>query len=450
MDGAEVATRRSRALADTRSAVAHLVRRAAFGAPPEEIDALAAAGYEAAVETLCDLARPDPAADAVPPPTFAPATPAAADDPVARQERARRVATERRALQLWWVRRMVAADRPTHEKLTFLWHDHFATSIDKVRGAERMHRQHRTLHDLGPGPFDRLVHAMARDPAMLVWLDGRDNRAGAPNENFARELLELFTLGTGGHGHDRHDRQPYTEADVADAARALTGWAIGPGDEGVLDPGRHDHGTKTVLGTTGALGLDEVVAAATRHPACAPHVVARIWSRLARPAGPDDPVVQELADGFARDLDATSLLRRILLHPDFLAPATRAALVKTPVDLVVGTARTLGTTPDETTMTLLVGLGQVPFAPPDVAGWPANEAWLSTETARVRLRLAASVSAQVASEELVGPPAERPTTLARLLGIDRFGPASAAALRAAPGPRAALTLALASPEHVVA
>jgi uncharacterized protein (DUF1800 family) len=439
---------------DTRRAVAHLVRRAAFGAPAARIDELTTLGYEGAVDELCDLAGPDEAADALAPPAFDTAGFRAAQqgDAAAKREANRIAADERRALTLWWVQRMVVAARPLRERLTFLWHDHFATSIEKVRIAELMHRQRQTLYDLGGGRFDLLVAAMARDPAMLVWLDGRESSAGAPNENFARELLELFTLGHGGH-QDHAASQPYTEVDVAEAARALTGWAIDPATlTGVLVARRHDVGTKTVLGTTGPLGLDEVVAAATQHPACAPHVVARLWSRLARPAGPDDPVVQDLAAQFARDLDVAALLRRIFLHPAFLEPSTRTALVKSPVDFVVGTARALGIQLDQRIVPVLAGLGQLPFAPPDVSGWPANESWLSTASALLRLQVADAVAARVPlDEELASArPSDRSDLLARLLGVDEWGPTTTAALRSATDARHALTLALVAPEHMVA
>ena len=442
-------------LADTRRDVAHLVRRVAFGAPASRIDELAALGFEGAVEALCDLERPDEAAAAVAPPVFDTARfLAARDGTEAERQAAERVAAEeRRALPLWWVRRMVAADNPVREKLTFLWHDHFATSIEKVKIAQLMHIQHQTLYDLGPGRFDLLVSAVARDPAMLVWLDGRESRAGAPNENFARELFELFTLGHWSAGHDRHGgAQPYTEADVADAARALTGWVIDPATgTGRLVANRHDRGTKTVLGTTGALGLDEVVAAATSHPACAPHVVARLWSRVGRPASPDDPVVQELAEPFASDLDVAALLRRMLLHPAFLEPATRGALVRSPVDHVVGLARALDVMPDERVVPVLAALGQLPFLPPDVSGWPANEAWLSTASALLRLQVASVVATMANVAELdAADRADRPELLARLLNVDRWGAATTAALRGADDPRTALTLALVAPEHLVA
>lgn len=451
-----VQRRRPRTDAETRHAVAHLVRRAAFGATAARIDELAELGYEGAVEVVCDLAGADPPADAIVPPTFDTAGfLAARDGDEAAKQAAQRVAgEERRALTLWWVRRMVAAEKPLREKLTFLWHDHFATSIEKVKVAELMHRQRQTLYDLGAGRFDDLVHAVARDPAMLVWLDGRDSTAEAPNENFARELFELFTLGhSSGTGHDEHAAsQPYTERDVQEAARALTGWVIRPETlTSTLAPARHDAGSKTVLGTTGALGLDEVVAAATRHPACAPYVVARLWSRLAHPASPQDEVVQGLAADFARDLDVAALLRRIFLHPAFREPATRAALVKTPIDLVVGIARALELVPDDRVLPLLAGLGQLPFLPPDVAGWPSNEAWLSTASAMLRLQLATVVADGVRNEELAAAsPTDRPAVLARLLTVERWGAATTEALRRARDPRTALALALVAPEHLVA
>ncbi len=246
--------------AETRAAVAHLVRRSGFGARAADIDALADLGYDGAVDAVCDILGPDAGVAAVPNPTFD--TEAYLErrklgDPAARQAAARAAAEERRALVVWWIRRMVAAERPLREKLTFLWHDHFATSGEKVKVAELLYRQHATLHELGVGRFDDLVMAMATDPAMLVWLDGRDNTAEAPNENLARELFELFTLGHSAPGqHGRHHGPAYTEQDVAEAARALTGWRIDRSTgEGVLDARRHDHGSKTVLGTTGALGV---------------------------------------------------------------------------------------------------------------------------------------------------------------------------------------------------
>lgn len=462
--------------AGTRSDVAHLLRRAAFGASAEEIDTLAASGYEAAVDKVCDHAPADLVADALPPPTFDTAgylEAGRSDDAEVRRDARQRSRSERLGLATWWLQRMVVGERPWREKLTLLWHDHFATSVAKVRLSELMSRQRATLYGLGAGRFDVLTRAVARDQAMLVWLDGGRNRVGTPNENFARELLELFTLGhgtsghgmgghgMGGHGmrgHGQHDHeddgaQPYTEQDVAEAARACTGWRPRPiQPTSGFDPRRHDDGSKTVLGVVGRLEMDDVVDIAAAHPACAPHVVSRLVSRLGWPAAPSDPVVVELAAGFAADLDVTALLRRLFLHPAFLDPATRSALVRTPVEFVVGALRALGVPFAQRHLVTLRDLGQVPLLPPDVSGWPSNEAWLSTSAALQRLRFAEQLAQQADLAAIADAvPGERADAVARLLGIDRWSAASAAAFAEADGdPHLMVTLALVSPEFLVA
>lgn len=429
-----------------RRTAAHLLRRTGFGATAGEIDALAGLGYRDAVEQIIsDLATPDPAADAISPPGFRSRdllTSARGADQEARRAAARAMRAEGRATVGWWLRRMAAAQRPVREKLAMLWHDHFATSIRKVRLAELIYRHQRTIAANAAGRFDVLLGAIARDPAMLVWLDGRDNRAGAPNENFAREFFELFTLG---HGH--HGSQPYTEADVTDAARALTGWRIDPNGEASFERRRFDRGTKHILGHSGPFGLDDVVRIATNHPDCAPHVVARLWSRIGRRAAVDDPVVVELAADFGRDLDVAALLRRILLHPAFVADDTHGALVKTPVEWLIGASRALGAPPAGWWGTALAGLGQVPLAPSDVAGWPANEGWLSTASAHVRLDSATSL----VDDATVGAVAT-PEDAAHVLGVERWSPPTLRALSAAEQDRdgrGLLVLALVSPDYLL-
>jgi uncharacterized protein (DUF1800 family) len=314
-----------------------------------------------------------------------------------------------------------------------------------------MYLQYRTLYERGPGRFEEVVGAIARDAAMLVWLDGRENRARAPNENFARELFELFTLGHFAHNHaNGRDEQPYTERDVKEAARALTGWTIDPVTyTGVLRPELHDAGTKKVLGHKGAFGLDDLVRITTAQQACAPHVVARLWSRIGRPAEPGDAVVEDLAAQFAADQDVTALLRRMLLHDAFRDPQIRSALVKMPIEYVVGTLRALRVPVTPNALQTLVGLGQVPFFPPDVSGWPNNGAWLSTSSAQVRLEFALDVAKRADVQPIAAAPAaERPAVVGRLLGVDAWGDNTAATLAdAASDPRTVLTLALVAPEY---
>jgi uncharacterized protein (DUF1800 family) len=217
---------------------------------------------------------------------------------------------------------------------------------------------------------------------------------------------------------------------------------------------QHDDGAKTYLGRTAALAPDDVVAAACASPACAPFVASRVWGHFARPARADDPVVTELARDFARDLDLARLLRAVFLHPEFVAPATRTGLVKQPVEYVAGTLRALGQKPSAVKGLLaeLDALGQEPFQPPDVGGWPQNTYWLNTSFSLSRLRFASAVAQKADVSSLASVPvADRPRAAATLLSVDGWSPTTAAALAtAASEPKALLTLALVAPEYVLA
>ncbi|MHB8671354.1 MAG: DUF1800 domain-containing protein [Acidimicrobiales bacterium] len=433
----------------TRSRIAHLYRRAGFGATPAQLDDATAKGYEATVDGLLDLNRPDPRADSVTPPSFTDPT---ADplvqggrvpaDPAARKALQQRAHDEGRELVMWWLDRMVAAERPLAEKLTLIWHGHFATSIEKVRAASFMYRQNELFRSLGAGSFEALTQAVAKDPAMLVWLDSSSNVARSPNENFARELMELFTLGIGN----------YTEDDVKAAARCFTGWKLNR-RTGTYSfaPAQHDHGQKTVLGHTGDLNGEDVITLLTRHPVSARFVVARLWSHFARPVATDDPVVADLAQAYAGDLDVAKLLRAMFLHPEFTSPAVRTGLVRTPIEWLVGALRALGLWATDPALDAgLRQLGQVPFQPPNVGGWPQNAYWLTTASTLGRLRLAArlAVAADLSALSTASKP-DRPDLVARLLSLDGWSPTTASALAGAAGdPRALVTLSLVSPEFL--
>ena len=436
---------------DTRSRIAHLYRRAGFGARPDELDAAVAAGYEATVDRLVDLTVADGADVAVPAPVFTP--PAVVAQPA--DEQARRAAQqadqkanreEGRRLNQWWIDRMVLSTTPLRERLTLFWHDHFATSIQKVKQPELMYRQNEIFRAQGAGSFEALAQVVAKDPAMLIWLDANENRKGRPNENFARELFELFLLGIGN----------YSEADVQDGARAFTGWQYRRQTGAfTLTPAQHDAGAKTVFGQTGAFGGEDVIRMAVAQPASAPYVVSKLWSGFARPAGAHDPVVRQLAPAFAKDQDVGRLMRAIFLHPEFLAPATRTGLVKTPIEYVAGALRALGLRAASLGNNLpqtMESLGQQPFAPPSVGGWPPNGYWLTTSFALSRLRIASTLAGKAKLDGIASvPPADRPAAVARLLSVDGWGPATAAGLAQVAGdPKALLTVALVAPEYVLA
>src|SRR5579862_1110204 len=368
-----------------RGDIAHLLRRTGFGPTAAEVDAATAAGYEATVGALLDFSGTDPA-DAISPPPLSPPLVSAQGLSVAqRQAINRQRQADLVALTSWWLRRMAATSHPLREKLAWFWHGHFATSVQKVQRVDLMAAQNRLFRQMADGDFEALTLAVAKDPAMMIWLDTITDVAAHPNENFARECMELFTLGIGN----------YSEDDVKEAARAFTGWKFDRAT-GVfrLVARQHDSGQKTVLGQTGPWGGEDVVHILTHAPASARFVAARVWSHFAYPVTPSDGVVGDLAEGFAADRDLGGLVKAVLLHPGFRSPAATTGLVKQPVEWVVGAARVLGVPVADTRfVTALEGLGQQPFAPPNVGGWPQNEYWVTTASMLTRLRVAAAMVA---------------------------------------------------------
>ena len=433
-----------------RSRLSLLHRRAGFGARPDELDASVAAGYRATVERLLTFG-PDPAAD--PPPVLAPYPPPADSLPADPTERAAALSKARQAsiedtnkLSLWWLDRMVTTANPLQEKLTLFWHGHFATSAQKVTDPGYMYGQNQIFRTAGAGHLTDLTLAVSKDPAMLIWLDANSDRKASPNENFARELLELFTVGI---GH-------YSEDDVKNAARAFTGWQVNAQTRSFgFAANQHDTGMRTFFGQTGSFSGEDIVRMATTSPDAARFVAQKVFSHFARPVPFDDPVVGQLATGFAKDLDVTGLLRSVFTHPDFTSAATRVGLVKQPIEYVAGALRALGLRAAGNTalLTKLAVLGQAPLAPPNVGGWPQNRYWLNSSTALQRLRLAATLVPRADLSALAAtPPAGRPRAAADLLGVvDGWGPATTKALNRALGdPAVLMTLALVAPEYLLA
>jgi uncharacterized protein (DUF1800 family) len=448
----------------TRSNIAHLFRRAGFGGRPDEIDRAVKAGYRSTVESLlAGLTASDPGGDAVVLPDLT-SPEAGSAGPAAAAKRAAQN-QQYLALQRWWLDRMIATTTPLREKLTLIWHGHFTSAFLKVRVAELLYRQNQLLRTQGGGSFEALTQAVAKDPAMMLWLDTETNIAGHPNENFARELLELFTLGIGN----------YSERDVSEAARAFTGWSLSAGGF-ALRPRRHDAGAKTFLGQTGNWDGTDIIRIVTHTPTSAQFVVAKLWSHLAYPVTAGDAIVAPLAAAFARDLNITSLLRAILLHPAFTSATAKQGLVKQPVEWAVGLARAFGLTADltaaapagtsgatppasptgrgsggSTLSTILTLLAQEPFNPTNVAGWPQNTYWLNTATALARLQAGTFLGTHSDVAWLSALPVnQRAAALATRLSIDGWGQTSAAALNhVASSPKALVALAVTAPEYVL-
>ncbi|MGZ8153866.1 MAG: DUF1800 domain-containing protein [Burkholderiales bacterium] len=357
----------------------HLLARTSFAAPPEDIGIYAKLTREQAADRLLAAARTD---TVEPPPkwTAEPFEPLPRLQDLTPEER-RALQRDRRSkaidLKAWWVEEMRGTPFPLTEKMTLFWHNHFVSSEQKVRVPLLMYRQNALLRRYALGNFGTLLHEIARDPAMVIYLDSASNRKGRPNENFAREVMELFTLG---EGH-------YTEQDVKEAARAFTGWSFNrQSGEFVLRPFQHDDGPKTVLGTSGPLTGEDVLDILLAHPRTAEHIVEKLWREFVSPA-PEPADVRRIARAF-RDsrYDTRVALRALLVSDAFYSQQNRAALIKSPVDLVVGTLRLFRFSTGDTLpfVFTLAQLGQNLFAPPNVKGWPSGEAWINTTTLLAR------------------------------------------------------------------
>ena len=356
----------------------HLLDRAGFGATDREIREFATLERAAAVDRLLDGSR---SAAVTPPPAFV-------DDPIERPAKLRNDPEARKALlrklvqqglelRAWWIGEMLATPSPLTERMTLFWHNHFATSQQKVKAPQLMYRQNVLLRREALGNFATLLHAIAKDPAMLVWLDNARSRKGAPNENFARESMELFTLGVGHYG----------EQDVKEAARAFTGWSLDPATATYrYRPFFHDGGEKVVLGHRGNLDGDQVLDILLERPETAHFIAQKMWREFVSPT-PDEAEVQRWARIFRTShYEVKPLLRAVLLSDAFWSPANRATLVKSPVDVVVGTLRTFDIHPADLRPAAIACavLGQNLFSPPNVKGWAGGDAWIDSSTLLAR------------------------------------------------------------------
>ena len=366
----------------------HLLDRAGFGATPTEVQEYAALDRHAAVERLIAGTRREAA---LKPPAFVdepfvPFSRLRSLGPEERQAEQRKRVEQAFALREWWMREMLTTPSPLTERMTLFWHNHFATSQQKVRSAALMYRQNALLRREALGNFATLLHAVARDPAMLIYLDNARSRRQAPNENFAREVMELFTLGEG----------RYTEHDIKEAARAFTGWSLDPETGTFLArPAWHDGGSKTVLGKSGSFDGDDVLDILLARDETAEFVVGKLWREFVSPT-PDTAEVKRLAKVF-RDAryEVKPLLAALFESDAFWSDANRATLIKSPVDLVVGTLRTFGVRPMDLRPAVIAtaALGQNLFAPPNVKGWPGGERWINTATLLGRKQFVERVAA---------------------------------------------------------
>jgi len=351
--------------------MAHLLRRAGFGPAPGEVSARLEAGYERNVAELVEFHG--------------------VDDGLAELDHLVGGLLDFNQIEdvrTWWVYRMVHSRRPLVEKVALFWHGHFATGVGKVGSAPMMAQQNQLFREHGLGPFSELLLRVARDPAMLSYLDGVANKKAHPNENFAREVMELFTLGV---GH-------YSERDVQEGARAFTGWTLKDGAF-FFNPNDHDDGTKTFLGHTGKLDGSDVLRILAEHPATGERLCRKLFAFFAYPEPPNEALLP-LQDAWRQSRGSIrEVLRALFLSAAFSSPRAWRALIKSPAEFVIGSIRALGgTVTPRAVVPLMARMGQDLFNPPSVKGWDGGTAWISTSTLFERFNFAASLTTQRGGE----------------------------------------------------
>jgi uncharacterized protein (DUF1800 family) len=372
----------------------HLLARTGFGGTPAEIDSLLPLTREQAVDALIASTRtvartkpPEFCAGDLPPylakrrEEYDQAGKIADKDERKKKEDELRGVRDRwgRELKAWWYQEMITTDSPLTERMTLMWSNHFTSSLRTVEEPRLMYEQNVLLRRDALDNFAFLLRDVNTDPAMFRYLDSDSNTAGRPNENYAREVMELFTLGEG---------QKYTEMDIKEAARAFTGYKIDPATgRAALQEGPHDAGWKTILGQKGAYNGDDVIKLLLlSQEQVAINIARKFWREFVSD-GLDDKEIRKLAATFyhAR-YDIKKLLRATLLTKEFWDPANRGTLFKSPVEYVVGAARLLQLPTDDFYGYVQLGdrLGQNLMDPPNVKGWPGSTGWISTETLLTR------------------------------------------------------------------
>jgi len=351
--------------------------------------------------------------------------------------------TQEQHMGLWWLDMMALSDHGLTEKMTWFWHGHWATSIQKLNYPLPMFNQNKTLRAQSLGNFNNMVKAMLNDGALQFWLDGQDSTVKAPNENLGRELMELFVLGV----------NRYTEDDVKAISRALTGYQVVRSNGIVtINQSRRDANPVTLLGKTASFTGDSLSDFLVARDDCAQFISERLWYRFI--SSTEDMPPSFSAKGAFATRDISAAVKAMATDPSMQDP--KYALVKSPVEWFISACRALELTPSKLQtpvqlMSYLDKLGQVPFNPPNVGGWPAGGAWLSSATAQYRLAFGAWLIKQSNLNAFNQIPRDsRVLKSADWLGVPEWSARTQSALRTAlDDPAQFVLLALCSPEYIV-
>ncbi|MGC4033563.1 MAG: DUF1800 domain-containing protein [Tepidisphaeraceae bacterium] len=380
-----------------RVKAAHLLNRAAFGGSPAEVAEVYRLGAAAAVDKFLDF--PDAPTDETTQ-TGGPDLSSLAEYPRTQADRRalfegksqeeRQLIQQRlnnanndalRLMAGWWLERMAGGPYPMQEKLTLFWHGHFTTSARDERSAWLMWGQNETWRTYAAGNFAKFVNAVAHDPAMIDYLNNQQNRKAKPNENFARELMELFTLGIGN----------YSEGDIKEADRAFTGWAH-DGESYVFRKFDHDTDQKTFFGRRGNFDGGDVIGIILQQPVCGTYIASRVWKFFVNDDA--DPAICQSLGQVLRDnnYELRPMLRVLFGSRAFFSEQNVGGLIKSPVQLVVGLFKQLGMDDVKYNRVRdsLRQMGQEPLMPPNVKGWPGGRSWINTSTLFVRQNTAVS------------------------------------------------------------
>jgi len=370
---------------------AHLLNRAAFGGTPEEVESVRKQGLAATLRHLLDETVE---AANIPAPAWAHpenikeqrmeirAAKEEGGEAIDKMKEFRRRQGENLLdLRRWWLERLATTPAPLLEKMTLFWHGHFATSAEKVQNGYWMWLQNDTLRRHALGNFVTLTKAMSRDPAMMIYLDLQQSRREHPNENWARELMELFTVGIGN----------YSENDIRESARAFTGYRVDMTNQQFrFAPRQRDDGAKNFMGKTGDLSGDEIIDILARQPACSKFIARKLWRFFA-----DDEPSPQIVDALAarirgHNYEIRPVLREMFSSAQFYARGALRSQIKSPVQYLVQTTKLLATDlpAPAVAQNAMRQMGQILFAPPNVKGWDGGKSWVSTSTLLFRYNFA--------------------------------------------------------------